>query len=312
MLAIVCPGQGSQTPGFLTDWLELGDTRERLGTYSEATGIDLLAHGTVSDEQTIKDTAVAQPLIVAAGLITARALNLSCLDPSGWITAGHSVGEVTASALAGVLTESDALNFIKVRAAGMATAAATTPTGMAAVIGGDPQEVSAHIRAHDLTPANVNGGGQIVAAGAEANLQALADDPLDKTRVIPLKVAGAFHTDYMEPAVAGLHDFADTLSPADPTVRLLSNRDGQEVTDGKDVLDRLVSQLIRPVRWDLCQESLRNAGVTGLIELLPAGTLTGLAKRGLKGVKTLAIKTPDDLEPAQEFIAEHLGAAVEG
>jgi len=304
VLAIVCPGQGSQTPGFLAEWLEVEGVADHLAALSAITERDLTAHGTVSDEETIKDTAVAQPLIVVAGLVTARALFGDHL-PAGSIVAGHSVGEITASALAGALAESDAMNFVKVRANAMAEAAAATPTGMAAVLGGDPEEVLAALDGFGLTPANANGGGQIVAAGTTEQLAELVENPPAKARVIPLKVAGAFHTSHMQPAVGTLKELADTLTPADPSVRLLSNFDGQPVADGQANLDSLVAQVSRPVRWDLCMETLAEAGVTGVLELAPAGTLVGLARRGLKGVKTLAVKSPADLEAAQAFIAEH-------
>lgn len=304
MLAIVCPGQGSQTPGFLAEWLEVEGVADHLATLSQITERDLTAHGTVSDEETIKDTAVAQPLIVAAGLVTARALFGNSL-PEGVIVAGHSVGEITASALAGALDEADAMNFVKVRANAMAEAAATTPTGMAAVLGGAPDEVLTVLEGHGLTPANANGGGQIVAAGTLEQLAALADNPPAKARVIPLKVAGAFHTAHMQPAVGTLNELAHSITAKAPAATLLSNFDGQPVADGQANLDSLVAQVSRPVRWDLCMETLAEAGVTGLLELAPAGTLVGLARRGLKGVKTMAVKSPADLEAAKAFIAEH-------
>lgn len=306
MLAIVCPGQGSQTPGFLTDWLEVDGVRDHLTALGDITGRDLLAHGTTSDEETIKDTAVAQPLIVAAGLVSARALFGDSL-PTGAILAGHSVGEITASALAGALSETDALTFVRERANAMAQAAATTPTGMAAVLGGDPEEVLAKLSELGLTPANANGGGQTVAAGTLEQLEALVANPPAKARVIPLKVAGAFHTSHMQPAVGVLQELSSSLSPQNPQLTLLSNFDGAPVTDGAANLASLVAQVSRPVRWDLCMETLAAQGVTGVLELAPAGTLVGLARRGLKGVKTLALKSPAELDAAREFIAEHAG-----
>lgn len=305
MLAIVCPGQGSQTPGFLEPWLEIPGIAETLSEWSDATGVDLVTHGTTSDEETIKDTAVAQPLIVAAGLLAAQALETGKIDPTRWMTAGHSVGEITAAGIAGILSPVEALEFVRVRATGMAAAAALEETGMAAVLGGDQEEVIAFLESRDITPANVNGGGQVVAAGSIAALSALAEDPLPKTRVIELKVAGAFHTAYMQPAVAELEAYANGLAPQDPTVSLASNSDGTVVGSGQEFLTRLVSQVTSPVRWDLCQNTMLDAQVTGIIELLPGGTLTGIARRAMKGVKTLAIKTPADLEKAQDFIAEH-------
>ncbi|MDQ4502279.1 ACP S-malonyltransferase [Sinomonas sp. ASV322] len=303
MLAIVCPGQGSQTPGFLAPWLELPSAAEHLGELGEVVGLDLVAHGTTSDEETIKDTAVAQPLIVAAGLVAARSLFDVELSTLPVVLAGHSVGEITASALAGVLSESDAMTFVGLRAREMAKAAAATPTGMSAVVGGDPDEVLAAIKASGASPANVNGGGQIVAAGTLEELAALAENPPAKARVIPLKVAGAFHTRHMAPAVSALEELRPTLAVANPAVPLLSNFDGQKVTQGDAAVESLVAQVSRPVRWDLCMETMKSLGVTGLIELAPAGTLAGLAKRGLPGIKTVAVKTPADLTAALELFA---------
>lgn len=305
MLAIVCPGQGSQTPGFLAPWLELDGAADLLGRLSETAGMDLAEHGTASDEETIKDTAVAQRLIVAAGLVSAQALDLDAVGGEKVLMAGHSVGEITAAALAGVLTAEEAAALVKVRADGMAEAAAATPTGMAAVVGGDQDEVLAAIERHGLSPANVNGAGQTVAAGTAEQLAALREDAPAKARVIPLKVAGAFHTEYMASAVPELSEHVAGLSPADPRVALLSNRDGEAVASGADALDRIVGQVTRPVRWDLCMETMAARGVTGILEVLPGGTLTGLAKRGLRGTKVRALKTPDDLSTAAEFIAEH-------
>ncbi|MET4539963.1 [acyl-carrier-protein] S-malonyltransferase [Arthrobacter bambusae] len=309
MLAIVCPGQGSQTPGFLAPWLELPSVEGQLANLSEIAGIDLKAHGTTSDEETIKDTAVAQPLIVAAGLVAATSLFDVELSTLPVILAGHSVGEITASALAGVLTETEAMTFVRERANSMAAAAAVTPTGMSAVVGGDPAEVLAAIEASGATPANVNGAGQTVAAGTFDQLKALAENPPAKARVIPLKVAGAFHTSHMAPAVSALESLKPSLSPQNPAVPLLSNYDGKEVTAGPAAVDSLIAQVSRPVRWDKCMETLVSRGVTGVIELAPAGTLAGLAKRGMPGVKTVAVKTPDDLSAALALFAELEGQA---
>ncbi|QKE85048.1 ACP S-malonyltransferase [Arthrobacter sp. NEB 688] len=302
MIIIVCPGQGSQTPGFLAPWLELPGAREHLTSLSDAAGVDLVAHGTTSDEETIKDTAVAQPLLVGAGLLAVRALG----GTSGvGALAGHSVGEITAAAAAGVLAEDDAMRLVALRGREMARASAATPTGMSAVVGGDPTEVLAAIEAHGLTPANVNAAGQVVAAGALDALAALAAEPPTRARVIPLKVAGAFHTHYMQPAVDALAAAAADLSPADAGVPLVSNRDGEVVTEGREVLDRIVAQVSNPVRWDLCSDRFAELGVTAIIELPPAGTLVGLAKRALKGVELLAVKGPDDLDAARTLIEEH-------
>lgn len=309
MLAIVCPGQGSQTPGFLSPWLELPGFRDRLQWLSAAADMDLVAHGTTSDADTIKDTAVAQPLIVGAGLISLLSLWAHPADGVKAVSvgAGHSVGEITAASAAGVITAEQAMVFVRERGRGMAAASAVSPTGMTAVLGGDPDDVLATLEQHGLTPANINGAGQVVAAGTKAQLDALAAAPPAKAKVIPLAVAGAFHTEHMAPAVETLAGYARAMSTYDARVPLLSNRDGLVVKDGQEILHRLVSQVSNPVRWDLCMQAMVDMGVTAMIEIPPAGTLAGLAKRGMKGVEVVALKTPDDLEKAHKLIADHVG-----
>ncbi|MGW6983787.1 ACP S-malonyltransferase [Streptomyces sp. NPDC054932] len=302
MLVLVAPGQGAQTPGFLTPWLELPGAADRVAAWSDAIGLDLAHYGTNADAEEIRDTAVAQPLLVAAGLLSASALG----SPAAFgAVAGHSVGEITAAAYAGVLSEADALSFVRTRGLGMAEAAAVTETGMAAVLGGDRDVVVAHLEKLGLTPANINGAGQIVAAGTMEQIAALeADKPEGSMKVVALKVAGAFHTHHMAPAVATLEKAAEALTPADPALKYVSNKDGLVVATGADVVARLVGQVANPVRWDLCMETFAELGVTGIIELCPGGTLTGLAKRALKGVPSVGLKTPDDLDKAAALIAE--------
>jgi [acyl-carrier-protein] S-malonyltransferase len=304
VIVVVCPGQGSQTPGFLSPWLVDPARAERLAAYSEAAGVDLAEHGTTSDAETIRDTSVAQPLIVAAGLLTLDALLADGRDERIGGIAGHSVGEITAAAGAGVLSAADAMRFVGERGRAMADAAATTPTGMSAVLGGDESALLARLADLGLEPANFNGGGQIVVAGALDALDALKAEPPAGSRVIPLQVAGAFHTRYMRPAVDHLTSVAATLAPADPAQTLWTNRDGSTVASGTTFVDLLVGQVSSPVRWDLCMASFAEAGVTGIIELAPAGALVGLAKRALKGVPTVAVKTPDDLPAAIELIEQ--------
>ncbi|MGA1595346.1 MAG: acyltransferase domain-containing protein [Candidatus Nanopelagicales bacterium] len=307
MLVVVAPGQGAQTPGFLTPWLDVPGAQARLDWLSVVSGVDLIEHGTRSDADTIRDTAVAQPLLVGAGLVTLLALFPHPAEAFSRVAvgAGHSVGEITAAAAAGVLTAEQAMVFVRERGNAMAAAAAMTPTGMSAVLGGDADEVVRAARALGLTAANINGAGQIVVAGALDALAAFADAPPDKARVRPLQVAGAFHTDYMAPAVEVLTRHARSISTHDSRIHLLSNADGRVVHDGRDVLARLVAQVSRPVRWDLCMASMADLGVTGLIEIPPAGTLTGLAKRALPGVETLALNSPDDLDAAWAMIQRH-------
>ncbi|WP_026378240.1 ACP S-malonyltransferase [Agromyces italicus] len=302
MIVVVCPGQGSQTPGFLAPWLDVPGYAERLDGFSTAAGLDLAAHGTVSDADTIRDTSVAQPLIVAAGLLTLGSLLADGRAARIGGIAGHSVGEITAAAGAGVLSDADAIGFVAERGRSMADAAAQVATGMSAVIGADEAELLARLAELGLEPANFNGGGQIVVAGALDALDELRAEPPAGARVIPLQVAGAFHTHYMQPAVERLAQRAATLAPADPGLPLWTNRDGGRVTSGATFLELLVGQVSSPVRWDRCMESFAAAGVTGIIELVPAGALVGLAKRALKGVPTVAVKTPDDLAAAIELI----------
>ncbi|MFC5064671.1 ACP S-malonyltransferase [Actinomycetospora atypica] len=320
MIAILAPGQGAQKPGMLGPWLERPGVRERLAGFSEAAGLDLEHLGTEADAEAIADTAVTQPLLVASALLSGEALlaelagdgaqrsstirERAGLLPAGTHVAGHSVGELAAAALAGVLAPEQAVALAAVRGREMAAACAAEATSMAAVLGGDADTVLAALEARDLEPANRNGAGQVVAAGRTADIEALAADPPEGARVRPLAVAGAFHTRFMEPAekalAAWVAEHRDELAPADPALALLSDADGAVVTSGSDMLDRLVAQVTLSVRWDACMDTLRDAGVTAVVELTPAGTLTGMVKRQIKGTGTVNVSTP-----------EHLGAAVE-
>ncbi|TFC36950.1 MULTISPECIES: ACP S-malonyltransferase [unclassified Cryobacterium] len=302
MIVVVCPGQGSQTPGFLEPWLRNPTFAAGLDEISAACGIDLKRHGTVSDADTIRDTRIAQPLIVAAGLLTLNALLADGRRERISGIAGHSVGEITAAAGAGILSAADAVRFVRERGTAMAEAAALEPSGMSAVLGGDETELLARLDELDLAPANFNGGGQIVVAGSLAALAALGKNPNPRTRVIPLQVAGAFHTRYMQPAVKHLTRVSALLAPADPTLSIWTNRDGSAVSNGARFVELLVDQVSSPVRWDMCMRSFADAGVTGIIEVAPAGALVGLAKRALKGVPSVAIRTPDDLPAAFDLI----------
>lgn len=301
MLAIIAPGQGSQTPGMLSPWIEDPAQRELLSTWSESIGLDLIHLGTTADADEIKDTANAQPLIVAAGLLSAHALNLSGKFS---YAAGHSVGEITAASIAGSLSALDAMKLVRARGIEMAKAAATTPAGMSAVLGGDREVVLKAISDLGLVAANDNGGGQIVAAGS---LDALAQLAPEGARVRSLAVAGAFHTSYMQPAVEPLRALAQSLSPTEPTVPVISNRDGEEVSEGREILNRIVNQIANPVRWDLCMERLASLGATGVIEVAPAGTLVGLIKRAVPTIEQFALKSPADIDAAREFAAAHGG-----
>jgi [acyl-carrier-protein] S-malonyltransferase len=313
MLLLAAPGQGAQAPGFLGEWLELPGFADRLGALSELAGCDLIRCGTTAGAEEIRDTAIAQPLLVAAA-VTAAAELLGGADQAYELadaalaagvgaTAGHSVGELAAGAIAGTLSAEDAVRLVRVRGQAMAQAAAAEPTGMTAVLGGDEQDVLTAIEAHGLTPANVNGAGQIVAAGTLDQLAAFAADPPPRARLRPLSVAGAFHTSHMAPAVDALRAAVDGMAVHSPALALLSDRDGAVVRSGGDWIERIVTQVSAPVRWDMCMQAMADLGVTALIELPPAGTLAGLARRALPGVKTVTLKTPGDLEQARAMLA---------
>ena len=301
MLAIIAPGQGSQTPGMLSPWLEDAQLRALTQEFSDAIGLDVTRLGTTADADEIKDTANAQPLIVAAGLISAHALGAT---ESAAYVAGHSVGEITAAAIAEALSPIDAMKLVRTRGVEMAKAAGVASSGMAAVLGGDRQVVLSAISDLGLVAANDNGGGQIVAAG---DLDALAQLAPEGARVRPLAVAGAFHTSYMQSAVEPLRALAASIETLSPSVGVLSNKDGEVVNDGKEVLDRIVHQIANPVRWDLCMQTLVSLGVTGVIEVAPAGTLVGLIKRAAPGIEQFAFKSPQDLDAAHAFVAQHGG-----
>ena len=303
MLAIISPGQGSQTPGMLQPWLTQAN-RKLLETWSLHTDLDLERLGTTASAEEIKDTANAQPLIVTAGLLGFEALKLNA-DFTFDLAAGHSVGEITACAVAEVIDPTSALGLVRQRGLSMAKAASHVETGMAAVLGGDREEVLKTIESFELVAANDNGAGQIVAAGSLINLDKLVTNPPAGSRVRALAVAGAFHTHYMSSAVSDVNDLVTKLSIKDPKVKLVSNKDGGLVIDGKDAINRIVNQIANPVRWDLCMQAMNEIGITGVIELPPAGTLVGLIKRAVPTIETLALKSPDEIPAAIEFAQKH-------
>ena len=307
VLVIVAPGQGAQSPGFLTPWLEDETFASRLHWLSTVAGMDLAHHGTVSDAETLRDTRIAQPLLLATCLVATLELFPHPADGFSQVgaVAGHSVGELAAAVGSRAITAEQAMVLVRERGNAMADAAALTPTGMTAVLGGDRDDVLAALARHGLAAANDNGPGQVVAAGTVEQLAALAADPPAKARLIQLPVAGAFHTEHMAPAVGHVAELARSVSVHDPRIPFISNRDGQVIHDGREVLRRIVGQISHPVRWDLCLDTMSDLGVTGILEMPPAGTLTGIAKRALKGVETFALKTPDQLDDARAFAAKH-------
>ncbi|MFB7878358.1 ACP S-malonyltransferase [Nocardia sp. NPDC056064] len=300
MIALFTPGQGSQTPGMLAPWLALPGATDRLELWSKAAGLDLVRLGTTATAEEIVDTAVTQPLVVAAALLAFAEIAPETL-PADTIVAGHSVGEFAAAAVAGVITADEAVSLAAIRGREMAKACALEPTGMSAVLGGDEAAVLARLAELDLVPANRNAVGQIVAAGRMDALAELAANPPEKARVRALPVAGAFHTAFMAPAQEAVAEAIARITPHDPARTLLSNFDGKPVTSGADAIDKLAAQVTRPVRWDLCTETVRAAGVSAVAELPPAGTLVGIAKRELKGTPNLALKTPEDLPALVEL-----------
>ena len=302
MFVIVTPGQGSQKPGFLEPWLDTPSHRDLLHGWSELLGIDLVAHGTTSDQATITDTAIAQPLIVAAGIMTGRALLEALPADTPLAFAGHSVGEFSAAALSGVLSDEDALSLVALRGRAMAEASAETPTGMSAVLGAEEDTLAPALEEAGLFAANFNGAGQVVIAGEKGALASFQENPPSGVRVIPLQVAGAFHTRYMLSAVSTLSEAASQVAVQEANYPLYTNRDGSRVSS-ENVVPYIVDQVARPVRWDLCMESFDRDGITGMMELAPAGALVGLAKRALKGVPTVALNTPDDLSAAVDMVS---------
>lgn len=299
VIAIVAPGQGSQTPGMLAPWLELENARETVAAMSELSGIDLERLGTTADAEEIKDTSVTQPLVVSLALLAYGALAPTSSD---LVVAGHSIGEVAAAAMAGVIAPDAAVKLAAVRGRAMADACALEPTSMAAVLGGDEQDVIDTLTGFGLDPANRNGAGQIVAAGPAGAIAKLKENPPAKARVMPLSVAGAFHTRFMQPAQDRVAEQRALLQAADPSVTLLSNADGKPAASGAAFLDSLVTQVTNPVRWDLCMAQMLELGVEAIVELPPAGALSGLARRGMKGVKNVAVKTPDDLDAVRDLL----------
>ncbi len=302
MLALIAPGQGSQTPGMLNSWIAESSSRNLLSAWSKEIDLNLEDLGTTADADEIKDTSNAQPLIVATSLLAVHALALDNVA----VTSGHSVGELTAAAISGAISANDALMLVRARGVEMAKAAALIPTGMSAVLGGERNEVVTAIAALGLVAANENGAGQIVAAGDLTALAALSEHPPLGARVRALSVAGAFHTPYMHTAVAPLSDLAATVTTRQPLIPFISNKDGVAIRTGSEIVARIVNQITNPVRWDLCMQSLKTMGVTGVIELPPAGTLVGLLKRAAPEIESFALKSALDLEAARDFAERHI------
>ena len=309
MLSIVTPGQGSQSAGMLSSWLKDNESLTLINQFSDICETDLLKLGTISNQSEVTATNNAQPLLASIAFLSARQLNWKKYQ--GMIFSGHSVGELSACCLAGFYSMQDAMQLVSVRGNAMAEAAVSSQaTGMSAVLGGKKEEVIKHIQNYNLVPANVNSEGQIIASGLLTDLERLAENPPDSTKVRALDVAGAFHSEFMKPAEAKLAQQFNQISLNMPRYRYISNKDGSVVTESSDLKNRLVSQISSPVRWDMCQATMKVLGVTGMLELAPGGVLTGIAKREMPGVELFAIKSPEDITAAQDFIDKH--ARIEG
>jgi [acyl-carrier-protein] S-malonyltransferase len=305
MICIACPGQGSQAPGFMEPWLEIPVFRRSIEESAKAIDLDLIHFGTVADAETIRDTKIAQPLIVAAGIASFETLKDKLGDSLDIVaTAGHSVGEITAAYVSGIFDSQTALEFVQRRGNEMADAAGLSASSMAAVVGGELDQVLAHLDSVGLFAANYNGAGQVVAAGSKDAIASLVASPPAGSRVVALQVAGAFHTSFMEPARPALKEFATQLNVNDPKFSIWSNSDGQLVGSGQKFLDLMVNQVSNPVRWDKTMESMISANVSLMIELLPGGALSGIAKRAMPNTVAIALKTPADLDKVAEAIGK--------
>jgi [acyl-carrier-protein] S-malonyltransferase len=306
MLAVCAPGQGSQFSGMLKPWLVIPDIKSAISDFSDQLEMDLVEIGCTYPDNEIRATDLAQVLIVVNSIISQKLLDEFLNSKNNIIYAGHSVGEIAVGLFSGIYSDDTALSLVRKRGIAMAKAASqSSETGMAAILGGSKEEVINYLVEFNLIAANINSDGQIVAAGKKSDLIKLQENPMPNTRVRPLDVAAAFHTNYMDSAKNEFEDFINTIEVSDPNSGVLSNSDGQKVLSGKDFVDKLVHQITSPVRWDLCQESFINLGVTGMLELAPGNTLCGIAKRQIPNVETFAFKSPDDLHGAIDFINKH-------
>jgi [acyl-carrier-protein] S-malonyltransferase len=305
VISIACPGQGSQTPGFFEPWLAIPTFKKQIDKSSEILGIDLIHFGTVADQDAIRDTKIAQPLIVAAGIASFLVLKERLGEKLAVsATAGHSVGEITSAYVAGIFDDQTALKFVQKRGNEMAQASSLAESSMAAVVGGEQESVLADLAARGLSAANYNGTGQIVAAGSKEKVVDMVANPPAGTRVIQLQVAGAFHTEFMESARAPLAEYSQSVQVKDPDILIWTNKDGSSVAEGSKFLDLLVNQVSNPVRWDKTMDSMTNAGVSLLIELLPGGALSGIAKRSMPNTVAIPVKTPADLDKVAEALGK--------
>ena len=308
MLAVVAPGQGSQSVGMLSPWVTDSKDKELVDSWSSLISVDLLKLGQSGNSEEIKSTDNAQLLIFITSILSSLNLDLKNAKDQSIIFAGHSVGEFAAYSIAGTFEVDQALKIVARRGQSMLAATnAFSKTGMSAVLGGNNDEVISYLREFNLIPANINSNGQIIAAGTLENLDRLANTPPAGTRVRPLEVSAAFHTKYMEPAISRFKEIFRDLNTNSPSQIILSNKNGEELNKSTDIIENLINQVISPVRWDLCQAKMVELGVTGMLELAPGGTLCGIAKKEIPSVETFAIKSPEDIQSANDFIRKHVG-----
>jgi len=304
LLAVVAPGQGSQQPAMFNSWIEIPENYQKLKEFSEISNLDLIYFGTKATKEEISNTEITQPLLTALSLISFANLNLD--DKSSVIFAGHSVGEFSASTFSEFLTEEQAMRLVTLRGKLMNDATKESEqTGMAAVLGGDKNIIIERLKEIQLYAANINSQGQIIASGKLSKINELIRNPIEKTKVIKLDVSGAFHTPYMQNAKDKFETEMKNQKFQDSNLKLLSNYDGKLISNSQDLKSKITNQLTNSVRWDLCQETMMNSEVTGLLEVAPGGVLSGIAKKAMNQVEVMAIKTPDDIESANAFIIKH-------
>jgi [acyl-carrier-protein] S-malonyltransferase len=308
LLAVVAPGQGSQSVGMLSPWVTDSKAKELVESWSSLISVDLLKLGQSGNAEEIKSTDNAQLLIFITSILSSLHLDFQNAKDGSIIFAGHSVGEFAAYSIAGAFESDQALKIVARRGQSMLAATnAFSKTGMSAVLGGNKDEVISYLREFDLIPANINSNGQIIAAGTLENLDRLANTPLTGTRVRPLEVSAAFHTKYMEPAISQFKEIFNEIKINNSSQIILSNKNGEVLSNPVEIIENLINQVISPVRWDLCQAKMVDLGVTGMLELAPGGTLCGIAKKEIPSVETFAIKSPEDIQGANDFIRKHVG-----
>lgn len=306
MLAIIAPGQGSQSQKMLENWLTDEKIKNYVDEISKALNFDFAYYGISAKEEEINQTQNTQPLLVLNALISFDKLNLNSLQSKRMVFAGHSVGEIVSYCLSGIISKSDALKISILRGKSMSNNLDyQNKTGMAAILGETDSSLTNLIDSFDLQIANKNSSQQIVVGGLIENINNLIDSKPNGIRIIKLSVSAAFHTNFMAKSLQLFQNSIENFDFKDPVNSIISNFDGLEITKGKEAKEKLIGQLTNSVRWDLCQKKFVEMGVTGILELCPGGVLTGISKRENPKIETFAIKNPFDISNANEFIARH-------